>query len=510
MHNSPSYIRRSASNLLSRSILSLFPKTKIIQFGDTRTGFYCDILVSHPIDDQALRLIEEELQRSIQEDLEIEALEMMRENAANLLQHQGQEYQAENLLQHPSNIVTMMRIGDYYGFCEAPYPSHTRELGVVKLLSASKSDHKTRIEGIVFPDRKILKKFLRQLSAHRSHEEIGSEASLFVVDQGECVWLPQGEWVRELLIDWWKTSHRIQGYGCFHATNRQLSPPFSDSDKQLAQIIECKRESKKYGEDGLRELSLQVEDQAWALCDENKILETLISRLQFIKKTVNMVPIDCKWIFYRVNPEGPGNQKYRDLSVKYFEEALNQSEIEAEISQHESNRNVFVEILYTDSLGREWPGPKVELLDPSKFGVNQEGCSFVVRSSIYGSLECFIALLLEATGGDLPIWLAPEQVRILPVKESDANSSQQMVDELRSRGFRATCDHSSAPLSEKVFTARMKKVPYLIILGKNERENGTVAVNRYSDGNVNEVMIFEQFLERLQEEVNQARFPNKG
>lgn len=505
MNQSSKQNKRVASSLLVRSICSLFPKVKIISTGESKKGFHCECLFSHPFDDQALRMVEEELQRSIQEDLSIETVEMMRENAATLLQHRDQEYLAEQILDHPSNIIEMIRIEDFYGICPAPHLASTKEVGYVKLFQ--QDDGKTiKIEGVVKDDKKSLKKYLRMLSAFTDHVQIGDEAKLFDVNYAGCLWAPRGELVRSTLIDWWRSVHRSLGFGVV-ATSGEVENrvPCFQFGSQLAQIKESISEELLSPEGGLYDLPVRVGDQVWWPLDEKNAALSLNSYLHFIKKTVNMFHIDCKWIFYTKKSKSGRSQNKWDLSIEILKNALKTCKIEACIEANHPVDHPAIRGVYTDALGREWLGPLVELHDSKDYQMDQKSKSLVMVGSLFESLETLIAILLEANNGILPDWLAPEQVRILPVKEVDNAYAEQLAKKLSADGYRVSCEASTSPLSEKVYAARMCRVPYVLIIGKNERKNGTVAVNCYSEGEETNTMTIEEFLQKLQNKVEESR-----
>lgn len=508
MNHSSEQAKKVAASLLIRSICSIFPKVKILSAGETKKGFYCDCLFTHPFDEQALRMIEEELQRSIQEGLTIESVEMMRENAATLMKHRGQEFLAEEVLRLVSNIVELIRIEDFYCICSAPLLSTTKEVGYVKLYKFSEGES-IRIEGVVKEDRKSLKKFLRQLNAFKGHQQIGREAKLFEVDEDSCLWAPRGESVRSELVDWWKKAHKELGFGIIAssgAVDRRI-PCFEYGD-QLAEIKLDEQQETPSWEGGLFDLPVITRDKVWWALNEQNAALSLNSYLHFIKKTVNMFHIDCKWIFYTKKCKTGRSQNKWDLSVKILEKALNDSDIETLFENLIPVKNPTVRVVFTDALGREWFGPKIELCDSKEYQITYNDYSFVMIGSVFDSLETIIALLLEANDGILPDWLAPEQVRVLPVKEVDNKYAGLIVSELNASGYRALCDLSTSPLSEKVYAARMCNVPYVMIIGKKERENGTVAVNCYSEGEETRTVDLEEFKLELDRKVNNSRLFN--
>ena len=123
----------------------------------------------------------------------------------------------------------------------------------------------------------------------------------------------------------------------------------------------------------------------------------------------------------------------------------------------------------------------------------------VIHSAIYGAIERFMALLIENCAGQFPVWLAPEQVRVLPVSDRFQDYGDEVCRRLVEHGLRATLDTSSETLSAKIHKAHPYRIPYLLIVGGKEVANQTVSV-RTRASRKNEVLAVEQFIARLQEE----------
>jgi threonyl-tRNA synthetase len=112
----------------------------------------------------------------------------------------------------------------------------------------------------------------------------------------------------------------------------------------------------------------------------------------------------------------------------------------------------------------------------------------VIHRAIFRSIDRFNAILLEPVAGEFPLWLAPEQARVLPINDEVADDARALVVELRAQGIRATVDDRAETLNYKVREAELQKVPYMAVIGAREREAGTVAVRRRGGGRKQEIM----------------------
>ena len=167
-----------------------------------------------------------------------------------------------------------------------------------------------------------------------------------------------------------------------------------------------------------------------------------------------------------------------------------------------------VDILVTDALGREWQGGTFQLdfLMPERFGLeyvgsdNQRHQAVVIHRTLLGSMERFIGGLIEHYGGAFPLWLAPEQVRILPVSEQWAESARELAGLLQAEGLRVEVDERDT-LGYRIRSAETMKVPYMGIVGEREAGDGTVSVRKRGAKKKQVTMERGEFVERLKGEV---------
>jgi threonyl-tRNA synthetase len=161
-----------------------------------------------------------------------------------------------------------------------------------------------------------------------------------------------------------------------------------------------------------------------------------------------------------------------------------------------------------DAIGRKWQGPTVQLdfnlpdrFDMEYVGEDNEGHRPVMLHRVLvGSMERFVGGLIEHYAGDFPLWLAPEQVRVLPVSEHWTESAQALVDQLREGGVRAEL-FDRETLGYRIRDAELHKVPYMAVVGEREAESETVAVRKRGAGKKQEVMARGEFLQKLVEEI---------
>jgi threonyl-tRNA synthetase len=162
-----------------------------------------------------------------------------------------------------------------------------------------------------------------------------------------------------------------------------------------------------------------------------------------------------------------------------------------------------------DSIGRTWQLGTIQLdyAAPERFNLhyvgedNHEHRPVVIHRAVNGSFERFIAILIEHFAGAFPLWLAPEQVRVLPISDQQEAAGSAVHQRLRAAGIRAVLDAGSQTLNYRIREGELQKVPYMAVVGQREAEAGTVAVRTRGAGNKQEVLPLDTFVARLVEHV---------
>ncbi|HEX7337029.1 MAG TPA: threonine--tRNA ligase [Gemmatimonadales bacterium] len=172
-----------------------------------------------------------------------------------------------------------------------------------------------------------------------------------------------------------------------------------------------------------------------------------------------------------------------------------------------------IDIKFRDSIGRLWQGPTIQLDFnlPERFELEYTGPDnkphrpVMIHRAIYGTLERFTGNLIEHFAGAFPVWLAPEQVRVIPISDAQADAARQLAARLKKAGFRAHVDDRSETLNYRIREGEMQKVPYMAVVGQREAESDSLALRVRGAGKKQEVMPVGGFIDRLGEEVRTRR-----
>jgi len=172
-----------------------------------------------------------------------------------------------------------------------------------------------------------------------------------------------------------------------------------------------------------------------------------------------------------------------------------------------------LDFMVKDALGRSWQlgTIQVDYNLPERFELSYKGSDnqlhrpVMIHRAPFGSMERFIAILLENTAGNFPLWLMPEQVSILSLSEKYENYAKKVLDLLENHEIRAVVDNRNETIGKKIREAEVSKVPFMLIVGEEEEKNNTISVRRHGNaGKANESMSIEEFVSMVNEEVNKS------
>ncbi len=164
-----------------------------------------------------------------------------------------------------------------------------------------------------------------------------------------------------------------------------------------------------------------------------------------------------------------------------------------------------------DAIGRRWQlgTIQVDYNLPERFGLeytgadNQKHRPVMIHRAPFGSMERFVAVLLEHTAGKLPLWLIPEQCVVLPISEKFNDYARKVARELAKHDVRAIVDERNEKIGKKIRDNELKKIPYMLIVGEKEAENGEVSVRKQGEGDKGTMKII-NFAEEINAEVAKA------
>ncbi len=533
-------LSQSAIQLLAYAVCDTFPGSLLVGSSFSNIDFSLDVILHCPLDSQGLILLEEKMRHVIKADLPVQSLEMMRENAVNFLRHHKQDIKADIVSFNRSNIVRIFQMDDFVDFCPASHMSHSGELGVIKLLEADPVEvfvknlgymDVIRIRGAIFTDRTELKRFVKQIDEAKKYDHciIGPEMNLFTIDSETFRWLPKGSALVDTLQNWVHSQQRQLG---FQRMDLPLLLPQDSTRSPKKKLVTTTINEREYLpfptpqslplikdpsinlDQPLRYFSptnycnLDATDRLHGLlnprsgfleisqiqCSGEKLIDELTSSLQFIGKILKILGFKQQWHLTPNQNPSPGNAKGWQHGYNALEKALALCKCECLLDkQVDREYGPRAEVGLTDATGREWRGPFLSVDLKSL----EEGSR--VTYSVFGLLERFIALLIEKHQGILPLWLAPEQVRVLPISSKNTAYADGILRQIEAAGFRCEVDYRPLTLAERILCAEKERVPYFVIVGDREERNGVITVRPCQQGTMKSDISLPLFLDQLKQ-----------
>jgi threonyl-tRNA synthetase len=242
---------------------------------------------------------------------------------------------------------------------------------------------------------------------------------------------------------------------------------------------------------GLTRVRYVTQDDAHIFCSREQIDGELDGCLDYLRFLYAIFDIEPR-AELSTRPENKlGSGEEWDFTEGKLVEALERHEIEYFVGEGEGSfYGPKIDLHATDSLGRSWQLGTIQLdaQMPARFGLtymgadNREHPVFVVHRAFFGSLERFIGILIEHYGGAFPVWLAPVQVRVLPVAESHREAVHELLASLRELGVRAEGDERDETLGKRIRDAELQKIPYVVVWGDRETRDEMAVRKRGGEG----------------------------
>ena len=418
-----------------------------------------------------------------------------------------------------------------------------------------------RIYGTAFATKEDLQEYLTRIeeAKKRDHRKIGAEMELFSTHEeigpGLVCWHPMGARIRHTLETFWKEEHYKHGYELMYTPHvgRALLWQTSghldfyregmyanmeiDGDPYYVKPMNCpfhimiyKTRPRSYRElparwaelgtvyryekagvlHGLMRVRGFTQDDAHIICTPEQIEDEIREVLRFSMYMWKCFGFKDVKAYLATRPaKAVGDDAMWAQAMQSLEKAVKAEGVDCEVDE---GGGAFygpkIDLKIKDALGREWQTSTIQFDFnlPERFDmtyIGQDGQKhrpYMVHRALLGSLERFFGILIEHYAGAFPLWLAPEQVRILPISEKFEDYAKSLESKLREKNIRCSIDLEADPIGGKIRRARNQRIPYLLVVGEREAENGEVAVRSCANGEEG-AMKFETLLARLEKEI---------
>jgi threonyl-tRNA synthetase len=396
----------------------------------------------------------------------------------------------------------------------------------------------------------------------RDHRRLGEELKLFTTNEnigaGLILWLPKGGIIRQIIQDFLIETYKNNGYQLVftpHIARKNLfeisghlnfykenmyAPINIEGEEYYLKPMNCpfhlmiyKAWPKSYKDlpiryaelgtvyryersgtlSGLTRVRGFTQDDGHILCREDQLEEEIIKCVNLVKYVLEKFgfkefSVDLSIWDPTRKKEYLGSSKDWNFAINSLKKAVESVGWNYKVMKGEAAfYGPKIDIKVKDVLDREWQISTIQLDFnlPKRFEIKyvdkdgKEKYPFMIHRALLGSIERFLGLLIEYYAGDFPLWLAPLQIVILPIKDSNLNYSKQIYEKLK-KDFRVEIWEPDETLSKRILNAEKEKIPYMVIIGDKEEKENTIAVRKHKEGDLGSMKL-EEFIEKLKREV---------
>ena len=416
----------------------------------------------------------------------------------------------------------------------------------------------TRIYGTAFDTKEDLENYLQMMeeAKKRDHRKIGKELKLFMFNEagpGFPFFLPNGMTVKNTLIDYWRELHHKAGYvevstpiilnrklwetsGHWDHYKENMYTTVIDEEDYAVKPMNCpggvliyQSEPRSYrdlplrvGELGIvhrHEKSGQLhglfrvrcftQDDAHIFMTPDQITDEILGVIKLIDQVYSLFGFKY-FVELSTRPEDSmGSDEDWEMAENGLKAALDKAGIDYKINEGDGAfYGPKIDFHLIDAIGREWQCGTIQLdfQLPQRFELEYMGADgekhrpIMIHRVLYGSIERFIGILTEHYAGAFPVWIAPVQVKVLPVSDKFMDYAMEVAAQLDSEGIRVEVDKRSEKLGWKIREAQKEKVPYMLVVGEKDMNDKTVSVRSRKQGDEGAVALCE-FMDRVKKEI---------
>ena len=530
--------RHTASHIMAQAIKRLYPETKLAIGPSVADGFYYDVDRETQFTAEDLEKIEKEMKKIVKENLPLTRSEKPRNEAIEYFKGKDEPYKVELIEDLPEDaVISFYSQGEFTDLCAGPHLMSTKYVKAFKLTSLAGA-------------------YWRGNEKNKMLQKLGKELGLFMMREegpGFPFFLPNGMVLKNQLLDFWREIHRKAGYveistpimlsrhlwetsGHWdHYKENMYTTVIDDEDFAIKPmncpggILVYQSEPRSYrdlpirmGELGIvhrHEKSGQMHGLMRVRCftqDDAHIFMTPEQIKDEIKGVADLIDSVYKLFGFKYHVElstrpedSMGSDEDWEMATEALQGALDDLGLPYVVNEGDGAfYGPKIDFHLEDSIGRTWQCGTIQLdfQLPLRFELEYTGADgekhrpIMIHRVVFGSIERFIGILIEHFAGAFPTWLAPVQVKVLPISDKHLEYGQKVLEKLKEAGVRAEIDTRAEKIGYKIREAQMKKIPYMLVVGAKEEEEEKVSVRSRFQGDEGQKGL-EEFIKDIQEEI---------
>lgn len=562
-------LNHSTSHLLAMAIQDLYKDAKFGFGPAIDEGFYYDIDFKDPITEEDLTKIEKKMHELAAKKFKIEREQVSKEKALEIFKDNPYKIELikdidEDITTFKQGDFIDLCRGPHLLTTEPIKHFKLLSIAGAYWRGDSKNKQLVRIYGTSWYTKEDLDNYLHLVEERkkRDHRLLGKQLGLFMLSEygpGFPFWLPKGMILREQIEKYWKAQHVKYGYDFVktpiilskelwltsghwdHYQNNMYTTKIDDKEFaikpmncpggilvyknslhsykdlpiRLAELGLVHRHEASGALNGLFRVRAFTQDDAHIFCREDQLLDEITTLLRFYEEMYSVFGLDYS-IELSTRPESDyiGDIEIWNKSEEILKSACLKSGKEFRINPGDGAfYGPKLDFKLKDSMGRIWQCGTIQLDMnlPKRFE-----CSYIdskgekkepimLHRACLGSIERFIGIIIENYGGAFPSWLAPVQIKVLPVNnEFHLDYARKVMDLFKANDLRAELDDSNEKLGYRLRNAQMGKVPYTIVIGDNEVKDGTITYRKYSSKDQITVKL-DDFIVNILEEIKSKK-----
>ena len=536
-------IRHTASHVMAQAIQHLFPGVKFAIGPAIDTGFYYDIDSEHVFTPEDLTAIEKEMAKIVKQNLPLVRSEVPRKDALARFAAENEIYKVELINDLPEDaVISLYTQGDFTDLCAGPHCPSTGRVKAFKLMSLAgaywrgneKNKMLQRIYGTAFPSKEELDEYLHMLeeAEKRDHRKLGKELDIFShqvhrkyhyeqvmtpMIMNRDLWIRSGHWdhYRENMyftkID--DMDYAIKPMNCPGGMMVYNTRPHSYKELPLryAELGLVHRHELSGALHGLFRVRCFTQDDAHIFMTPEQIQPEITNVIKLFNEVYSTFGLKYHAELSTRPENSMGDDASWELATEGLRKALEANHLDYIINEGDGAfYGPKIDFHLQDSIGRTWQCGTIQLdmQLPEKFNCEYTGEDgqkhrpVMIHRVVYGSIERFIGILIEHFAGSFPVWMAPNQVRVMPITDKQQAYAKEVNDKLFELGYRTQLDDRNEKIGKKIREAQVQKVPFMLIVGEKEAESGTVAVRQRHGGDLG-AMTLDDFIARMQKDIDE-------
>ncbi len=500
----------SSAHLLAEALQELYPGVKFGIGPAIENGFYYDIDPGeNKITSDDFAKIEAKMTELARRDEQIVRADISKADALALFGDRGEEYKCELISELEDGSITTYTQGAFTDLCRGPHIPTTAPIKAVKITSLAGAALRDRLEQFL---RKIQRRYgyKQVITPHIGNKQLyvtSGHYAKYGKDSFQPIHTPEeGE---EYLLKPMNCPHHCEIF-------RALPRSYRDLPLRLAEFGTVYRYEQSGELHGLTRVRGFTQDDAHIFCTPEQIKDEFLKVMDiilYIFKALKFENYEAQ-ISLR-DPSHPEKYIGSDENWHLAENAIIEACAEKGLNARtELGEAAFygpkLDFMVRDAIGRRWQlgTIQVDYNLPERFELEYTGSDnakhrpVMIHRAPFGSMERFVAVLLEHTAGRFPLWLAPEQAVLIPVSDKYLDYAREVAVRLEDADIRIEIDDRNETLGRKIRDNQLKRIPYMLIVGEKEAENGEVSVRKSGEGDLGSMKIA-TFAELLTQEVNQ-------